>query len=53
VYGWSEGTFEIEFNEGTQVFEQGDGVMIPAGDEHRHRAKALTDVVRAIFVEKI
>jgi len=48
-----EGTFEIEFNEGTQVFEQGDGVMIPAGDEHRHRAKALTDVVRAIFVEKI
>ena len=48
-----EGTFEIEFNDGRQVFEQGDGVMIPSGEQHRHRARALTDVVRAIFVEKI
>jgi hypothetical protein len=48
-----EGTFEIEFNDSKQVFEDGDGVMIPAGEEHRHRAKVLTDVVRAIFVEKV
>jgi hypothetical protein len=28
-------------------------VFIPSGAEHRHMAKALTDVVRAIFVEEI
>lgn len=47
-----EGRFEIEFDTGTQVYDAGDGVMIPSGDEHRHRARALSDVVRAIFVEK-
>ena len=46
-----EGTFEIEFDSGTQVFQAGDGVMIPSGDEHRHRARVLSEVVRAIFVE--
>ena len=47
------GTFEIEFDDGIQVFESGDGVVIPSGEEHRHRAKVLSDLVRAIFVEKI
>jgi hypothetical protein len=47
-----EGRFEIEFDDGTQVFEAGDGVLIPSGARHRHRARALSDVVRAIFVEK-
>jgi quercetin dioxygenase-like cupin family protein len=48
-----KGTFEIEFNDSTHVFESGDGVMIPAGEEHRHRAKVMTDVVRVIFVETV
>ncbi len=47
-----EGCFEIEFDGGTQVFEAGDGVFIPSGETHRHRARVLSDVVRAIFVEK-
>lgn len=47
------GTFEIEFSDGVHVFEAGDGVMIPSGDEHRHKARSLSDVVRAIFVEKV
>lgn len=47
-----EGVFEITFDSGTQVFQAGDGVMIPSGDDHRHRARALSDVVRAVFVEK-
>lgn len=46
-----EGRFEIEFDAGVHIFESGDGVMIPSGDAHRHRAKALTPVVRALFVE--
>ena len=45
-----DGRFEIEFKSGTQIFEAGDGVFIPDGEEHSHRARALTDVVTAIFV---
>ncbi len=48
-----EGRFEIEFDAGTSVFEPGDGVCIPDGEQHRHRARCLTDVVRAIFVEDV
>jgi len=48
-----EGRFEIQFGNGSRVFEAGDGVMIPAGDEHRHRARPLTDVVRAVFLENV
>ena len=47
-----KGRFEIEFDSGTLVFEEGDGVAIPDGAGHRHRARALTDVVRAVFIEK-
>jgi quercetin dioxygenase-like cupin family protein len=45
------GRFEIEFQDEVIIFEKGDGVFIPDGAEHKHRAKALTDVVRAVFVE--
>jgi quercetin dioxygenase-like cupin family protein len=46
-----DGRLEIEFGEGTWTFEPGDGVFIPDGEEHRHRARILTDVARVIFVE--
>ena len=47
-----EGNLQIEFDAVTRVFRQGDGVFIPDGATHRHRAKVLSDVVRAIFVEE-
>ena len=31
----------------------GDGVFIPDGPEHRHRARTLTDTVTALFVESV
>jgi hypothetical protein len=46
-----EGRFEIEFAEGTYVFEARDGVIIPSGATSRHRARVLTVVVRAVFVK--
>jgi len=46
-----EGQFLIEFTNSTQVFNAGDGIVIPDGVEHRHRAKVLSKVVRAVFVE--
>ena len=48
-----EGKFEIEFENETIVYNKGDGVFIPNGKEHKHRAKVLSDVVKVIFVEDI
>ena len=46
-----EGQFQIEFDDGTKVFDAGDGIVIPRGPEHRHRATVLSAIVRAVFVE--
>ena len=46
-----EGRLEVEFESGVHVFCPGDGIVIPDGPGHRHRAKPLSDVVRVIFVE--
>ena len=48
-----EGQFEIEFPDGSLLFKAGDGVFIPSGPEHRHMGKALTPVVRVVFVEPV
>jgi len=51
-YGYIlNGRFEIEFADAARIFEEGTGVFIPDGDEHRHRARVLSDVVRVLFVE--
>ena len=48
-----EGRFEIAFDTQVVVFNPGDGIFIPAGAQHRHMGRALTDVVRAVMVEDI
>jgi len=48
-----EGRLEVSFPEETVVFGAGDGVVIPAGPEHRHMGRALTEVVRVFFVEDV
>ena len=45
------GKMEIAFDTGVEVYEPGDGVFLPPGEEHRHMARVLTDFVRVIFVE--
>jgi ethanolamine utilization protein EutQ (cupin superfamily) len=52
--GWIlEGQLEVRFNDDVLVFNPGDGVFIPAGREHRHMGRALSDVVRVVFVEDV
>ena len=48
-----EGQIEIDFDGKKEVFGPGDGVFIPGGEEHKHKGKALTDVVRVILVEDV
>ncbi len=47
-----EGQMEIDFDREKEVFGPGDGVFIPAGQEHKHKGRALTEKVKAILVEE-
>ena len=42
---------EVNFDGKVIVFGPGDGIFIPAGEEHKHKARVLKDVVRGILVE--
>lgn len=48
-----EGQIEIDFDGRAIAFGPGDGVSIPAGEKHKHKARVLTDVVKAILVEDV
>ena len=51
-YGYIlDGRFEIEYQNEKIVYQTGDGVFIPDGEEHRHRARVLSEVVKVVFVE--
>jgi mannose-6-phosphate isomerase-like protein (cupin superfamily) len=44
---------EIDFDGKIEVFGPGDGVFIPAGQQHKHKGRVLTDKVKAILVEDV
>ena len=46
-----EGIFEIEFDHERIRYVEGDGLFLPAGREHRHKARVITDKVVIFFVE--
>jgi ethanolamine utilization protein EutQ (cupin superfamily) len=48
-----EGKLEINFDGNVVVFNTGDGLFIPAGEKDKHIGKALTKVVKMIFVEDV
>jgi len=48
-----EGQCEIDFDGNVIVFGKGDGIFIPAGQEHKHKVRVVTDKVRAIIVEDV
>ena len=46
-----EGELEIDFNGQRVLFRQGDGIFIPPGEAHKHKARVLTDLAKVILVE--
>ena len=46
-----EGTMELDFHGRKVMFRAGDGLFIPPGSEHGHKARVLTDFARVILVE--
>jgi quercetin dioxygenase-like cupin family protein len=48
-----DGQVEIDFDGRVVAFSAGDGLFIPPGQDCRHKAHVLTDVVRLIMVEDV
>jgi len=48
-----EGQMRIDFDGKPVVFDPGDGLFIPPGEQHKHKATVLTDVARVILVEDV
>lgn len=46
-----DGEMDVDFDGETVRFRAGDGLMIPEGREHRHKATVVTDVVKLVLVE--
>jgi len=48
-----EGQIEIGFDGKVIIFGPGDGLFIPAGEEHKHKGRMLTGKVKLILVEDV
>ena len=48
-----DGRMEVDFDGAVEVFGAGDGLFIPAGQAHRHKARILTDTVSLVLVERV
>ena len=48
-----EGALEIDFDGRPIQYQTGNGIFIVAGNESRHKARGLTDVVRLFLVDDI
>lgn len=48
-----DGQMEVDFNGKVIMFGSGDGLFIPAGEKHKHKARVLTDKLRIILVEGV
>lgn len=46
-----EGILEVRFRSVTVTYRAGDALLIPAGFEHGHKARALTSVARLVLME--
>jgi ethanolamine utilization protein EutQ (cupin superfamily) len=46
-----EGKMEIDFDREVIEFGAGDVLIIPAGSEHKHKARVLTETIKVFLVE--
>lgn len=48
-----EGQMEIDFSGERIIFNRGDGLFIPEGEDHKHKATVLSEKVSALLIENI
>lgn len=46
------GEMEINFNGKIVLYEAGDGIFIPSGEEHKHMAKVHRGTVQLVLIEE-
>ncbi len=46
-----DGQVDVDFDGAVVRFSAGDGLFIPPGEDHRHKATVVGDVVRLVLVE--
>ena len=46
-----KGRMQVDFSGTVVEFKAGDGIFIPAGPEHKHKAKVLTDIALVVLAE--
>ena len=46
-----DGALEIAFKQQTEIYTPGDGIFIPSGPEHEHRAVPLTSTATVWLAE--
>jgi quercetin dioxygenase-like cupin family protein len=47
------GTMEIEYADAKITYNQGDGIFIPDGPEHKHKGRVLSEKALLFFIEKV
>jgi quercetin dioxygenase-like cupin family protein len=47
------GKMAIEFSDTEVIYNEGDGIIIPDGPEHRHKGRVLSDKALVFFIEKV
>jgi quercetin dioxygenase-like cupin family protein len=48
-----DGEGELQLSERTISLKAGDGIFIPAGEEHKHMLHVLSECIRVILVEEL
>ena len=48
-----EGELEMSFPDKTVVYKAGDAIVIPTGEEHKHKGRILSDRVRFFVIEEL
>lgn len=46
------GKMEIDFNGQIVSYEEGDGIFIPSGENHKHMAKVHSGTVQLVLIEE-
>ena len=48
-----EGQLEINFNGNISIYNTDDALCIPEGENHKHKAKTISNIVNIFLVEEI
>jgi hypothetical protein len=48
-----DGRLEVEFDDGKVTFGPRDGILIPAGEAHRHKGRAVAGPVKLVLLEEV